>query len=656
MNIKKDWKFFTILTLAIIIITLITTYTASIQFKLYEKGENQDATGVVVGVKQGTKIEEKFIAKENNLQKILISFEPYKDSLKYGGEVIIGIKDNNDNVIKEEKITRNYVRDNSIYEFTFKNQKNSKDELYTLYFRFNDLSKYEEFYTVKTTDSNKFIENKLYVDGIEQENESLIFQALYKDNQKVLFFIVILIIMIAGTYIISTIIYYKKDIKIENMFLMIVPFVSIFFMITMPTFKNHDEYYHWIKAYEVSEGHLMTPTKDGILGSLMPGGTSEIAAPLEKNFKYKDIQEKMQIRLDKENEGILYTGTAAVYSFVPYIPQATGIFITRLITDKAYLVTYGGRIANMAVSIFFIYLAIKLMPFGKKILLIPAMIPIAIEGFSSLSPDAMTISMSFLYIAYILYLAFGEKKKVGIKENIILLLMSVIIALCKIVYLPLIGLILLIPKEKFKNGSNKNKILNFCMIAIIATVLNLIWLAIANIYLSDYREGDSKVQVLLALQNPIKYIQNMLYTINKEGSRYLLTLFGNELAWVEHVNLYAIAPYPLIAIYMFTSITDDELKDKFKPYQLTMIGLVVLAVIILVFTSLYVQCTLIRAEYIQGVQGRYFLPILPLIMLLIGAILKVKTTHSVENINKVVAITGLTIQIFTITQIVITNL
>ena len=35
-----------------------------------------------------------------------------------------------------------------------------------------------------------------------------------------------------------------KDIKVENIFLMIVPFVCLFFLITMPTFKNHDEYYH----------------------------------------------------------------------------------------------------------------------------------------------------------------------------------------------------------------------------------------------------------------------------------------------------------------------------------------------------------------------------------------------------------------------------
>lgn len=655
IDIKKDWKFFTILTLAIILITMVATYSVGIQYKLYKKGDFQDSTGVVENVKQGTEIEEKFIAKENNLQKVLIDFQPYKDSSKCGGKVKIGIKDSEGNIIKEKSIIRNYVREKSVYEFSFKKQKNSKDEQYTIYIKFDDIQKYDNFYTVKMTNANKFEENKLYVDGVEKENSSLIFQPLYKSNKRTMLFNIILILMIIGTYIISTIIYYKNNMKIENIFLMIVPFVAIFFMITMPTFKNHDEYYHWLKAFEVSEGHFMTPIKDGVQGSLMPGGTSEIFA-YGLNFGYQNIPEKLDIHLDDENKGILNTETAAVYSFVPYIPQAVGIIVARLVTDRAYLVTYGGRIVNMLVAIFMLYLAIKLMPFGKKILLIPALIPIAIEGFTSLSPDAMTISMSFLYIAYILNLAFGKKDKIELKEKVLLLLMSIIIALCKIVYLPLVGLILIIPKEKFKNESNKNKIINFLVIAGIATILNLAWLAVAGRYLSNFREGDSKLQVLLALQNPIKYIQNMLYTINYQGNNYLLTLFGSDLGWGELIKLYAIVPYDFIAIYLFTAVTDEELKGKFKKYQLVWMSLVVLAIIVLVITSLYVQWTVIGAEYIQGVQGRYFLPILPLVMILLGSVLKVNTTYKKDNINKFTAITILTLQIFTISTIMIGNL
>ena len=72
--------------------------------------------------------------------------------------------------------------------------------------------------------------------------------------------------------------------------------------------------------------------------------------------------------------------------------------------------------------------------------------------------------------------------------------------------------------------------------------------------------------------------------------------------------------------------------------------------------SLYVHWTASGSAYIQGIQGRYFLPILPLVMLLIGhRFKKVQSTYPEEKINKVVGITGLLINLFAIMQIVISN-
>jgi len=656
INLKKDWKFYSILSVAILIMILIATYTASIKNKFYTKGEVQEATGVIEEAEQGTEISQSFVAIDDNLEKVTIDFEPYKEEVNCGGKVVVGIKDSEGKILKEKEITRNYVRENTKYSLKFKKQKKAKDKEYTIYIQFKDLEKSEKFYTVKTTNDNQFTKNKLYLNGEEQVNSSLIFQDFYKSKIRTTIFTGVLGIMIVGIYIIATIIYHKKNIKVEKLFLMIVPFACLFFLITMPTFKNHDEYYHWLKAYEVSEGHFMTPIQDGVQGSMMPDSVANVCPKDWTKMTYTDVQEKLKLPLEKEKQGILNPETAAVYSCVQYAPQAMGIAFARILTDNVYLITYAGRIVNMIVAILLLYFAIKLMPFGKKLILIPAMIPIAIEGFTSLSPDAMTIAMSFLYIAYILNLAFGKKKKIEIKEKVTLLVMSVIIALCKIVYIPLVLLMLIIPKEKFKKETNRNKVFNICIIAGIAIIINLIWLGIASRYLSNFREGDSKVQVLLAIQNPIRYIQTALYTINLNGNSYLMSLFGSDLGWGEFVKLYAIVPYALLAIYTFTAITDESLKNKLKNYQVVWITLVVLAVIGLVFTSLYVQWTTVGKESIAGVQGRYFLPILPLIMLLLGSVLKIKTDYKKENINKFVGISILALQVYTIAQIIVVHL
>lgn len=656
VNLKKDWKFFSILIFSIILIILISTYTLSIENKLYTKGVMQETTGAIEDIRPQTEILQEFIAIDNNLEKIIIDFEPYKDDVNCGGKVRIGIKDSYENIIKEEEITRNYIRENTKYTLKFNKQKESKDKNYSIFIKFENLEDYNRFYTLKYTEKNEFENNKLYINENEQVGESLIFQDLYKSNIRVNIFWTIMLLMILCIFIISTIIYYKKNIKEEHLFLMIAPIVCIFFMLVMPTFKSHDEYYHWLKAYEVSEGNLMTPIKDGIQGSIMPDSVAEVFPSDWIHMTYSDAKEILNVKLNEEEQGILNPETAAVYSFVQYVPQAIGICIGRLVTDNVYIITYAGRAINMMFAILILYLAIKITPFGKKLLLIPAMIPIAIEGFTSLSPDAMTISISFLYIAYILYLAFGNKEKVKIKDKAILLLLSIIIALCKIVYIPLVMLILIIPKYKFKNESNKNKLLNFIIIAGIAIIINLSWLAISSRYLSTFREGDSTVQVMLAISNPIEYLQKLLYTVNLYGNKYTMSLFGSELGWGELVKLYSIIPYAFLGIYCFSAIIDDEIKGKFEKYQIFWMALVVIAILGLIFTSLYVQWTVVGSNRIEGVQGRYFLPILPLITILIASKIKVKTLYQKENINKFVAISTLVLQIYTISQILIVHL
>ena len=656
IDIKKDWKFYGILTIAVLIIVLIANYALKIEEKLYTTGEVQEETGTLEEVTTGTEIIQTFVAVDNNLEKVKIDFEPYKDDVNCGGKVTIGIKDADGNVIEEKEILRNYVRETSQYTLEFSKQKDSKDKEYQIFIRFNDLEEADRFYSVKYTDKNEFLKNHLTVNGEEMQGASLIFQDLYKSNIRTTIYSVILIVFVLGIYIVSSIIYYKKGMKIENIFLMVAPLTCIFFLVTMPTFKNHDEYYHWLKAYEVSQGTLMTPQEDGVQGSMMPEGVSKVFPTDWTNLDYQMMKDLLDVKLNEDNKGILNPETAAVYSFVQYIPQATGIALARLVTDNVYLITYGGRIVNMIFALLVLYFAIKLMPFGKKLLLIPAMIPIAIEGFTSLSPDAMTISVAFFYIAYILHLAFGKKEQLGMKEKVILLISSIVIALCKIVYIPLVGLILIIPKEKFKNQGNKNKILNFCVIAGIAVIINLIWLAISSRYLSTFREGDSKIQVLLALQNPILYIQNVLYTFNLNGSNYLLSLFGADLGWGELIKLYSIVPYAFLGIYLFTAITDNELKDKLKKYQIIWISLVILAIVGLIFTSLYVQWTTVGQTSIAGIQGRYFLPILPLVMLLLGSVVKVKSLYNEEKVTKFVGISILVLQIFTISQILVEHL
>ena len=78
--------------------------------------------------------------------------------------------------------------------------------------------------------------------------------------------------------------------------------------------------------------------------------------------------------------------------------------------------------------------------------------------------------------------------------------------------------------------------------------------------------------------------------------------------------------------------------------------LIVLIITALIFTSLYIQWSDNELPYIDGVQGRYFLPILPLILFLVAG-LKIKTDYKNQDITKLICISSFIIQLYTIANV-----
>ena len=650
MNIKKDIKFFLVLIIAVTVIILISLYKLNISDKLYNYGNKVDESklteyATIENISENEEFNQKFVAKENNLEIIYLQFNPFKEQANIDGNVVIGLKDENGNIIKENNIKYNDIRENSNYKFKFDIQRDSKDKEYSLYVKFIDKMENNNFYSIRY--DNKISNGDLTINGNNVEG-ILCYEDLYKDEGKAFIYNAFLIAIILIVLISSIIIYYSKNINVEKAFLYTVPAICIIFLIAMPIFKNHDEIWHWYRAYEVSEGALIS----GIKGTTMPEAVYSVM-PLEEweGIKYSTLKEKSNIVLDETKEAFISAGTASVYSPIQYIPQTIGILLGKIFTDSILSIGYMARIFNMIIAILFTFLAIKIIPFGKKIILLIMYIPIIIEGFTSLSPDAMTISVSFLFIAYVFNLRFNpDIKQINLKHKIILAILSIIIALCKIVYIPLVGLLMLLPKEKFK--STKQKWINVVLIGGVALIINLIWLKISAAYLTDFRGGDSKFQVLNILMNPINYMQMLLYSIDLNGNSYILSMFGSNLGWGELVNLNSIIPYALFILLIGITIIENDIKDKFNIFDKTIIILIILAIGGLIFTSLYVQWTTVGSTSIQGVQGRYLLPILPLIAILIGSCVKVKNNYKEENIIKTIAITGMVLQIGVILSIV----
>ncbi len=472
----------------------------------------------------------------------------------------------------------------------------------------------------------------------------------------------LLLFTVIGIFVIIKI-HNKKEIKPEKALLFILPIFCILVSATIPMGKAHDETMHWYKAFEISRGQFMTPIdeEEKISVAILPEGVQNISVERSKGvFKYVDYLSLLDEKIDYSKEVGIANQNSAAYCFIQYIPEVIGILIGQILTQTPILIAYFVRFVNMIICTVIMYFAIKKIPFGKNILLVLSIIPIAIEGFGTISPDGLTLAICSLFISYTLYIAFDKNKMCGTRETTILTIIGIIVSLCKIVYMPLIFLCLIIPKEKFKD--KKERISSLATIISLGVIVNLIWLVFGsltllytntNTYLGTQQSG-TMIKVMAILSNPIGYIQKLFYTIGIKSNQYFLSLFGGQLEWNETIKL-NIIPYVLCAISLIASFTDENLKIAFKKYQKMIILLIIVVISLLIFTSLFIQWSSNDLLYIDGVQGRYFLPILPLALFLIAG-LKIKTNYTNSDITKLICISGIIVQLYTITMILADHL
>ena len=425
----------------------------------------------------------------------------------------------------------------------------------------------------------------------------------------------------------------SKEIKVENVFLCIVPIFCLLLTLAMPMSKGHDETIHGLRIYEYAEGKFIS---NGEKAYLEEG----VINALDNKNTYNDIFDKKN-NYSTNTETIEWGYRIATYSPINYLPQVIGIFVSRFITSNSIVHLYVARICNIIACITMLYFAIKLIPFGKNLLFLFSLIPISIEGFSTLSADGMLLASSFLWISYILNICFTEGKIVKWKDIIILSILAITISLSKTIYIVLLLLLLLIPKEKWKN--TKIKILVISLIFIISAILDIGWYFI-GIKNETLITGNSAASYII--QNPIGYIQRIIYTIFINFGKYVGEIFGKTIEWNEQIII-NVFPYVLLAISIILTINGKE-KINWTTWQKIVISIIILSGTFLVFTSMFLAWAKFYTPHIDGVQGRYLMPFVPLIFLLFG-----RKFSDDRNLTKTISIVGLIMQVYVVMELVL---
>lgn len=412
-----------------------------------------------------------------------------------------------------------------------------------------------------------------------------------------------------------------SNMKIPKVFVITATILGVIYLFLSPVFTGSDEHNHYYRIYEITDGILVTPT-DKVVGSQMPKSLSETFIEGSGNnttIKYENIREMLNIPLNRTNKvqyGNLWTDSynnTALYSPVQYLPQVIGFSIGKLFDFGPYLIGMLGRVFNLIFYVILGYFALKLIPKAKMFYLLILLSPNMLQCATTLSADAFTNIIFLLLIALLFKICYFEDK-IDKRKKILLFSLCILISLCKIVYLPIVFLILLINTDKFKKG-NKEKIIFSTITIILSVIVGLIWMNCTN-GVFEIAYDKTEFQKEFIFNNVINYVIIFVRTFANYIIKYIECLFVGTTMYHSQLNMPAFISFFYVILVMI-ALLKDKVKNKFNIQARVIIGFVGIIIIGLISTAIYIQCTAqyysIGNSIIEGIQGRYFIPIIMLV-------------------------------------------
>lgn len=332
--------------------------------------------------------------------------------------------------------------------------------------------------------------------------------------------------------------------------------------------------------------------------------TNLIDAPLVSDGKNNCIREADKaLSATKDIEAYV----TIQYPFLGYVPQASALLIGKTAGLEPIDAQVLARFFNLTMYILVIVIAIFIIPKGRWLMVSIALLPTSLFLASSLSADALNIAWNILFVAYIARL-YEQKSKISKKQITAVATLGIGLFLLKVAYTPLLLLILALKKATI---STRNKWILFCAVFATGAFMYLVWSsnwgslnAIVDIPSNMNTIIGSPIKSVFAVLVNILFVPMKLFEMNK-------TLYLGLAIVVATITL-----MPLIGA---RAVIPKRLFDLVSQYKLQVLGLMaVIASLVLTYAALMVTWTDVATNgfiNILGFQGRYILPLLPLLLL-----------------------------------------
>ena len=540
----------------------------------------------------------------------------YGVSLRFGtfntrgtGKVAIFIKSDQGEIVNEV-IDIGLLQDNAEYKVHFKDPINTNSLTVTL--QLENISDNSRLAVYTNTGDNHQID-KLTYNGMERDARVGI-KYVIKDFgglqwlARIIFSVIFILVCLLYIWLFIL----KKD--WQKIVIPIVMIMGIIYILLLTPGSIPDEGAHFATTYVRSSTILGHEEVSGDIVLMREEDSNLVLSDRVDQKGYYDLKNDLGKRTNKTDIIKSQYKSEIQAPFFEHLPAALGVATARLLNLNGITLFYLGRLFNLVFFSISIWYAIKKMPFGKLAVLIIALFPMTLQEGASYSYDAIVIGIAFMFSAYCINLCKRANSEITLKDIIIVAVLGFFLAGCKSgAYLPVCFMILLVPIDK---DVDKKKYIKYIGVVMVAVIVGYCIFAMSgslkNLGVSAESTGkivSNRYTVGWVFANLKQFIYMLFNTFFLKIDFYYESLIGYNLGY------FAIPTYIIVTVIFTVLLLISFIDSENEQWELTkgkrcILALLILLSVGLIEASMLLGWTTTDLDFIEGVQGRYFLPLM----------------------------------------------
>lgn len=412
----------------------------------------------------------------------------------------------------------------------------------------------------------------------------------------------------------------------HGLFVVIALIFGVAFAKITPPLWGYDETTHFNRVYQISRGNILPDKNNGVYGGYVPANLKNlddyaVGDLVDDNTSIlgrRDIDDMAaynKLTSGKFSNVQVSAYPTSSYSPVAYIGPVAGLMVSRIFNTSIGTSITLARLASLAIYVLVVWAALKATRNLKLkwAIFIVALLPSSVSLAATINADSTIIALSLLLIALFFRLTKNGNSEYHGWLTWAFIIPAILIPAIKPNYVLLSMGILALPDRLLGNTKNSGRIIKA------ATALGSVFVALLWTYatkptaqapISQRADGVNVVftnQLTLLLHNPLHVIHMLVVSLVVNMNDYIQSLFG-KINW-NYVDVPMLIIIILALGFVLAAVYAQEGLDKLSKGAGLFFVLTCLCAVS-IFGVFYLTFTPATSPTIQGVQGRYFIPLM----------------------------------------------